>query len=99
MFIPFYPLRFYPLDLGLAFGLVAVVFSLLMMIAALATDNPAAMDSFKSIFPGFNLTTGLGFVSGVLWSFIDAFAIGFFTALLYNWRVGRYTRNSVPHSH
>ncbi|MDZ7292258.1 MAG: hypothetical protein ONB44_15870 [candidate division KSB1 bacterium] len=89
MFVPVRPFRFYPVDLGLAFGMAAAVFMLLAMLIAVAKGNPASMNFFEDIFPGFNLKTVGGIFLGLVGSFVAAFILGFLTGLLYNWRVRR----------
>jgi len=94
-FAPAQPLRFYPLDLGLALGLAATVFMLFAMLVTMAANHPESMTFFKEIFPGFGLDSVTGVFLGLLWSFIAAFVIGFFTGWLYNWRVRRYMAEHV----
>ena len=92
MFFPATPFRFYPLDLGLAFGLSAAIFMLLTIIVATATHS-SGLIFFKDIFPGFDLNLP-GIIIGLVWAFGAGFVLGGLTGFWYNWRLRQYI-----HSH
>jgi len=97
MFAPTQPFRFYPFDFGLALGAAAAVFMLLAMLVAIAGNNAEGLNFFKTLFPGFTPGQKLSIVIGLVWSFAYGFVAGFFTSLLYNWRMSRYFGGGRQH--
>ncbi len=89
MFAPAQPFRFYPLDFGLALGVAAAVFMLLVMLVSIAGDNADGLRFFQVLFPGFMPVHKLSIVIGLAWSFVYGGIIGFAAGTLYNWRVNR----------
>lgn len=89
LFFPATPLRLYPIDLGLAFGLTATLFMAFAIMLAKFSGR-GSMSFFESLLPGFSLNGALGIVLGLLWCFIGGLVIGVLTGVLYNLRLRRY---------
>ena len=89
VFFPQTPLRVYPLDLGLAFGLTVAVFTALAILLAKFTNN-GSTSVFEGLLPGFSLTSPAGIVIGLFWSLAGGFVIGVLTGVFYNLRLRRY---------
>ncbi|MFQ5637930.1 MAG: hypothetical protein ACE5IR_08020 [bacterium] len=89
IFLPAEPCRFYPFDLGVAFGIAAFVFFLFMVIISLAHDPPG-MEFFVDVFPGFTLATVYGIIIGLIWSFATGFVLGTMTGFVYNYLLRHY---------
>ena len=89
LFFPSAPFRIYPMDLGLAFGLTAMVFLAFAILLAKFTNggNPSV---FEGVLPGFSLTSLAGIVIGLFWSLAGGFVIGVLTGVFYNLRLRRY---------
>lgn len=99
MFFPTRPFRFYPVDLGLAFGIAAALFMFFYTIITLAVNKlgsaTASLVFFEQIFPGFHLgstlsTFILGTFVGLIWSFVLGFVLGTLIGFVYNLRLKRY---------
>lgn len=91
LFFPSRPFRFYPIALGVALGCAAVIFMTLSMVIALNVD-PAGMQFFRDVFPGFTLMNWSGRLMGLVWAFGTGLILGTFTGLIYNLSL----RTSVP---
>ena len=89
MFFPPNPTRVYPLDLGVAFGITAMLFMITAIAISLAV-SPAGMQFFEDIFVGFDIANMTGRIIGLIWSFGTGFVLGTFTGFFYNWRLRRY---------
>ena len=89
LFFPQAPLRMYPMDLGLAFGLTATVFMALAILLAKFTGS-GSTSIFEGVLPGFSLTSLAGIVIGLFWSLAGGFVIGVLTGVFYNLRLRRY---------
>ena len=94
MFFPTRPFRFYPVDMGFAFGITAGVFMLVYIVVALIVNatgiSHVSLQFFEQILPGFQLNSILGCLLGIFWSLVGGFVIGFGFGFIYNWRLRSY---------